>query len=133
MQGGSDDQDLVTGINVTPLVDITLVLLIIFMVTATFVSEQGLQVNLPKAATQEAAPSPAITVSLGAQGELLLMKKPVDLKELARQMSREVRIDPAVKVLVRAHKDLPYYRVAEVLDAIKGAGVAKAALAMDKK
>jgi len=133
MQAGSDDQDLVTGINVTPLVDITLVLLIIFMVTATFVSEQGLQVNLPKAATQEAAPSPAITVSLGAQGELLLMKKPVSLKELAIQMGREVRIDPAVKVLVRAHKDLPYYRVAEVLDAIKGAGVAKAALAMDKK
>ncbi len=74
MQGGDND-DLVTGINVTPLVDITLVLLIVFMVTATFVSEQGLQVVLPKVATQENAPTPAITVSIGSKGELRIMKK----------------------------------------------------------
>ena len=133
MQSGGDDSDLVTGINVTPLVDITLVLLIIFMVTATFVSEQGLQVSLPKVATQENAPTPAITVTLGPKGELKIMKKDADLEGLRRQMEVEARLNPAVKVLVKAHKDLSYERVAAVLDAIKLAGVQKVALAMDRK
>jgi biopolymer transport protein ExbD len=133
MQGGPDDGDLVTGINVTPLVDITLVLLIIFMVTATFVSEQGLQLALPKVATQENALSPAITVSIGSKGELRIMKKDTDLAGLQKQMEIEVRANPAVKVLVKADKSVVYETVAKVLDAIKLGGVQKVALAMDRK
>jgi biopolymer transport protein ExbD len=133
MQSGGDDNDLVTGINVTPMVDITLVLLIIFMVTATFVSEQGLQVNLPKVATQEDAPTPAITVTLGPKGELMLMKKGTDLAGLRKQMEIESRINPAVKVLVKVDASQTYGKVAEVLDAIKLGGVQKVALAMDRK
>jgi biopolymer transport protein ExbD len=131
--GGGGDEDLVSGINVTPLVDITLVLLIVFMVTATFVSEQGLQVTLPKVATQESAPTPAITVAIGKDGQLRLMKQDVDLGTLAAQMAKEARLDANVKVLVKAHKDLPYETVAKVLDAIKQGGVQKVALAMDRK
>jgi biopolymer transport protein ExbD len=133
MQASNDDDGIVQGINVTPLVDITLVLLIIFMVTATFVSEQGLQVQLPKVATRENAPTPAITVTLGAKGELKIMKKDTDLEGLRRQMAVEVGLNPAVKVLVKAHKDCSYLQVAEVLDAIKLGGVNKVALAMDRK
>ena len=133
MQSGSEDGDLVTGINVTPLVDITLVLLIIFMVTATFVTEQGLQVNLPKVQARETAPTPALTITLGKDGGLRLMKLDVDVAGLRANLAREVQINPNIKVLVRAHKDLPYERVAEVLDAVKLAGVQKAALAMDRK
>jgi biopolymer transport protein ExbD len=133
MQSSNDDQEVVTGINVTPMVDITLVLLIIFMVTATFVSEQGLKVNLPKVATRESAPTPALSVSVGQTGQLRLMKKDVTLDELGKQMALEVKLDHNVKVLVKAQKDLPYYKVAEVLDAIKLAGVSKVALAMDRK
>ncbi|MGD0566064.1 MAG: biopolymer transporter ExbD, partial [Candidatus Goldiibacteriota bacterium] len=77
-----DEQGLVTGINITPLVDITLVLLIIFMVTATFVSERAMEVNLPKSAAKEDAPTPALTVTLGKDGALKLMKKTVTLGEL---------------------------------------------------
>lgn len=132
MQSGEPD-DLVQGINVTPLVDITLVLLIVFMVTATFVNEQGLQVTLPKVATQENAPTPAITVSVGSKGELRIMKKDVDLAGLRAQMAIEAQSNPAVKVLVKAHKDLPYEQLAAVLDAIKLAGINKVALAMDRK
>ena len=133
MQSGEDDSNVVSGINVTPLVDITLVLLIIFMVTATFVSEQGLKVNLPKIVTRENAPSPAITVALDKNGKLRLMKKDVTLEELKTQMALEARLDPTVKILVKVDKDLPYFSVAEVLDAIKLAGVNKVALAMERK
>jgi biopolymer transport protein ExbD len=133
MQSSDDDSGVVSGINVTPLVDITLVLLIIFMVTATFVSEQGLKVNLPKVMTRENAPSPAISVALDKNGKLRLMKKDVTLEELKTQMGLEARLDPTVKVLVKVDQDLPYSNVAAVLDAIKLAGVNKVALAMDRK
>jgi len=133
MQSSDDDSGVVSGINVTPLVDITLVLLIIFMVTATFVSEQGLKVNLPKVMTRENAPSPAISVALDKNGKLRLMKKDVTLEELKTQMGLEARLDPTVKVLVKVDQDLPYSSVAAVLDAIKLAGVNKVALAMDRK
>jgi biopolymer transport protein ExbD len=132
MQGRNEDDELVQGINITPLVDITLVLLIIFMVTANFVSEQGLRVTLPKAATQENAPTPAITVSIGPHGELRMMRKDTDLEGLRKQMALELQADPNVKVLVKAHKDLSYETVAKVLDAIKLGGVSKVALAMDR-
>ena len=133
MQSGGDDNELVTGINVTPMVDITLVLLIIFMVTATFVSEQGLQVVLPKVATQENAPTPAITVSVDSKGALRIMKKDTDLAGLRKQMEIETKLNPSVKVLVKAHKGLAYETLAAVLDAIKLGGVQKVALAMDRK
>ncbi len=131
--GGGDDDGIVSGINVTPLVDITLVLLIIFMVTANFVSEQGLKVQLPKISTQEAAPTPALTVAMNKAGDLVLMKKKVSLEELRAELSRETRLDPNVKVLFKAEKDLSYEQVATVLDAMKLAGVAKVALAMERK
>jgi biopolymer transport protein ExbD len=133
MQSGGGEDDLVQGINVTPLVDITLVLLIIFMVTATFVTEQGLKVTLPKTATEENPPTPALTVVVGKGGALRLMKLTVDLAGLKSNLANEARLNPNVKVLVKADKDLTYGEVAEVLDAVKGAGIQKCALAMEKR
>jgi biopolymer transport protein ExbD len=130
MQASNGDDDLVQGINVTPLVDITLVLLIIFMVTATFVTEQGLKVDLPKAATQEASPTPALTVTLAADGHMRLMKLDVDEQALRADLAHEIQLNPNVKVLVKADKALTYGQVAGVLDTIKLAGVKRCALSM---
>jgi biopolymer transport protein ExbD len=126
-----ENNDTVTGINVTPMVDITLVLLIIFMVTATFVSEQALHVRLPKVLANEKAPTPAITVSVGAKGEIKIMKESSDLDGLRARMTQEAAMDPAVKVLVKADGALPYEKVAEVLGAVKAAGVRNVALAVE--
>jgi biopolymer transport protein TolR len=128
-----DEQMIVSGINVTPLVDIMLVLLIIFMATATFVSERAMEVNLPKSATKENAPTPSLTVTLGKNGELKLMKKSVTLEELRAALANEIRTYPDEKVLFKAERDLPYFKVAEVLEAIKLSGVRKVALAMERK
>jgi biopolymer transport protein ExbD len=133
MNTNDDDQMIVTGINITPLVDVTMVLLIIFMVTATFVSEQALSVVLPKVATRENAPSPAISVSLGKDGQIKLMKKDVSLVELRDKIASEARLDPDVKILVKADKDTSYEKVAELLDTIKLAGVVKVALSVERK
>ena len=133
MQSGGSDDDIVQGINVTPLVDITLVLLIIFMVTATFVTEQGLKVTLPKAATAEMPPTPALTVTVGKGGQMRLMKLTVDMAGLKANLENEVKLDPNVKVLIKADKDLTYGEVAAVLDTVKSAGVDRCALAMDRQ
>jgi biopolymer transport protein ExbD len=133
MQSGGSDDDLVQGINVTPLVDITLVLLIIFMVTATFVTEQGLKITLPKAATAEMPPTPALTVTVAKDGQMRLMKLTVDLAGLKANLENEARLNPNVKVLIKADKDLTYGQVAEVLDTVKSAGIERCALAMEHK
>jgi biopolymer transport protein ExbD len=133
MLPGSNDRGLVTGINVTPMVDITLVLLIIFMVTATFISEQALQVQLPKVVKEEKAPQPALVVTLGAKGELKFNQKDIDLSGLTQQMTVETSVYPEVKVILKADKSIPYEHLAQVLDAIKMGGVQKVALAMDRK
>ncbi len=130
---GSDGRNLVTGINVTPLVDITLVLLIIFMVTATFISEQALQVNLPKVVKEEKAPRPAMVVTMGAKGELKFNQLDTNPEALQKQMAAEVSSDPNVRIIIKADKSVPYERLAVVLDAVKLGGVMKVALAMDRK
>jgi biopolymer transport protein ExbD len=133
MLPNSDDSNLVTGINVTPLVDITLVLLIIFMVTSTFISEQALQVHLPKVIKEEKSPEPALTVTLGEDGELKYNRKNTTLGELTQQMTVETSVNPDVKVILKADKEITYEKLAAVLDAIKLGGVQKVALAMDRE
>jgi len=133
MISSSDGRNLVTGINVTPLVDITLVLLIIFMVTATFISEQAFQVHLPKVIKEENAPQPALTVILGPNGELKFNREEVTLPRLTQQMAVESSVNPDVKVILKAPKEITYEKLAQVLDAIKMGGVTKVALAMERK
>lgn len=121
----------VTGINVTPLVDVILVLLIVFMVTAHFVSNESLKVTLPKAAATEAAVTPAITVTMNDKGEIFLMENAVDLNGLKSTLTREAQMNPAVRVTLAADQGLPYKQVVDALDAIKQAGVKRVALAAE--
>jgi biopolymer transport protein ExbD len=123
------DDGVVTGINITPMVDVMLVLLIIFMVTTQFVSESGLKINLPKAATTEASPTASLMVSLNDQGALFLMEEPVDLNGLRANLEREVGLNPGVRVTVAADGQVSYEQVIGVLDAVKQSGITKVALA----
>lgn len=126
------EDGVVTGINVTPLVDITLVLLIIFMVTAHFVSDTGVKVNLPKAAAAEVNPTPALTLNVGKNGELSLMGQKVDVNGLKANMAREAKLNPGVRVVVAADEALIYKDVVKILDLIKQAGVTRVALSSEK-
>ena len=122
----------IDGINVTPMVDITLVLLIIFMVTATFVADSGLKVNLPKATTTEAAATASLTVTMAKDGRMHLMKDPVDDHGLASNLAREAKLNPGVRVTLAADRSLPYGDVVRILDLIKAAGITRVALASQR-
>jgi biopolymer transport protein ExbD len=116
------------AINVIPLVDIMLVLLIIFMVTAVVQSVKNVPVQMPKAATGVGGPSTAIQLSLDRSGILHLDGQVVDRANAQRMLRESMRRDSTVQVLISADEALNYSRVVEVLDLIRLAGVGRYAL-----
>jgi biopolymer transport protein ExbD len=116
------------AINVIPLVDIMLVLLIIFMVTAVVQSVKNVPVQMPKAATGVGGPSTAIQLSLDRSGILHLDGQVVNRANAQRMLRESMRRDSTVQVLISADEALNYSRVVEVLDLIRLAGVGRYAL-----
>lgn len=127
-----DDDGTVTGINVTPMVDIMLVLLIVFMVTANFVAETGLKVTVPKVQSSEDTTTVSLAVSIDGKGQLFLKGTKVDVNNLRSSLGQQVIINPNVKVTLAADSKLTYQQVADILAAIKEAGVAQVALITQK-
>lgn len=127
--GGGDDGP-VTGINVTPMVDIMLVLLIVFMVTATFVSEAALKVNLPSAANAAPAQERSALVTIGADGAVYLGEKRVAPETLGTLLISNY--GAGARLSVAADKSVPYASVVQVLDAAKGAGITRVSLVASK-
>ncbi len=112
-------------INTTPLVDVMLVLLIIFIITAPLMT-QALKVDLPKANAQALQPKPeAIALSIDESGGLFWNKEPVsDAEALVRMKAAAVR-DEQPPVHLSADKQLTYQRITEVLALLKQAGLSK--------
>jgi biopolymer transport protein ExbD len=119
---------LITGINITPLVDVVLVLLIIFMATAPLIHRRTLQVNVPKAKHNEPKATAALQIQYTEAREILLDGKSFTPEDLTRELTLRFRTDPALHVSVAADRALPYGDVVELLDAVRGVGVRKVAL-----
>lgn len=123
-----DDEDAITGINVTPLVDITLVLLIIFMVTTSYIVKAAIEVDLPKAATGRETQPTTLSVTLTRQGDLYLNDRPTSEEALAAHVRTELNRNPNLQALISADTELPYGRVVWLIDLIKQLGVRRYAL-----
>jgi biopolymer transport protein ExbD len=123
----------ITGINVTPLVDIVLVLLIIFMATAHMIAERSLKMNLPRAAHTEETPTPAVQVVLAADRTLSLNGHAVTRETLDSNLAQMVRLDPGLRVTLGADKSVDWDSVAGILDDIKGAGVTRLSAQVTQK
>ena len=109
-------------INVTPLVDVILVLLLVFMVTAPMMS-RGIDVSLPVADQPKNAPEDRVTVSVNAEGRVFIADKPVHLALLEETLRNLVGGREGSVVYLRADEGLRYGKVIEVVDLIKKAGV----------
>lgn len=123
----------ITDINVTPLVDVTLVLLVIFMVTASLVFTRALPVNLPKSDTSEAAVQTSWVVVVKKGGGFMLNGRKMSVSELSGKMRSEAKINPALKVDLAADEGLSYGKVVGALDLLKKQGVKRVVLSVNSR
>jgi biopolymer transport protein TolR len=130
--GANEDDDEITGINVTPLVDIVLVLLIIFMVTANFIVRETVEVDLPRAANGGETVQGLVNVVLDKEGKLFFDGAEVPEDELQRKVAEAVAKDKDTRAIISADQSLPYGRVMRLIDVVKGQGIAKFALNIEK-
>jgi biopolymer transport protein ExbD len=133
MAGSAQENDEeITGINVTPLVDIVLVLLIIFMVTANFIVRETVEVDLPRAANGGETVQGLVNVVLDKEGKLFFDGTEVSEADLSAKVAEQVARDKDTRAIISADQSLPYGRVMRLIDVVKGQGIAKFALNIEK-
>ena len=117
-------------INVIPLVDVTLVLLVIVLTTATFISTGQIPVDLARADATNAAPTEPITITITSSGEIFLNGDPLPQEAIVGELQG---FPPETLVLVRADRVIQLERFVEVVDDVRGAGLTKISLAVEQK
>jgi biopolymer transport protein ExbD len=128
----SQEDDEITGINVTPLVDIVLVLLIIFMVTANFIVRETVEVDLPRAAHGGETVQGLINVVMDKDAKLFFDGAEVSEQELTRRVDEAIKKDPETRAVISADQSINYGKVMRLIDLVKGQGIAKFALNIQK-
>lgn len=130
----SDDR-VFAEINITPLTDIFLVLLIIFMVTSSVIvnsasgAKSGIKVNLPKGSSADVMPSSKdVSVAVLSDGRFILAGDTVDAAQLKKAFSDAASKDAATLVVVQADEGVPHGKVVEVMELAKAAGLAQLAI-----
>lgn len=133
MKSDFDNNESIAEINVVPLVDIILVVLIIFMVTAPMFIKPTINVNLPKAASGDQTAPSKLNIALTADGRINLNGTFVEEGVVRQKALDEVAKNADVQAIIAADKDVPHGKVVGLLDIVKSAGVKKFAISIDKK
>jgi biopolymer transport protein ExbD len=130
---GDPDDDLISGINVTPLVDVVLVLLIIFMVTATYIVRAAIEVDLPRAAHGGETVGTVLSVVVTKGGDLFLDGVRLGEEDLVSRTRAAVAKDADTRAVISADRAAQHGSVVRVIDLVKGAGVARFAIHIEKE
>jgi biopolymer transport protein ExbD len=126
----ANDDEMITGINVTPLVDITLVLLVILMVTASYVTSRAIPVDLPKAATGEGTPT-TLTISIDENGKTFLDAEAISDTALRAKIKAVHDADPETRAIIAADGRTNHSNVIHVIDLLRGENVTRFAMNVD--
>lgn len=127
-----DDAEPYDEINITPMVDLTLVLLIIFIIMTT-AAIQGITVDLPKASSQRSlAESKTKAITITADGTIFLDTYPVTMSELESRLGAYYAADPRLPVVIRGDSLVQYQRVMDVLDMVGRIGISQVGLVTQK-
>jgi biopolymer transport protein ExbD len=128
----TDGDDPITGINVTPLVDITLVLLIIFMVTASYIVKDAIEVDLPRAAEGGETVGPTLAFALDRDGTLHLDGQPIARDAARAAVRAALARSPEARALIGADKAVPHGEVVSLIDLVKSEGLTRFAIQVER-
>ena len=118
-------------INVTPMLDVVFIMLIFFIVTASFVKESGLEVNRPEAATAVKQEKANILVAIGANNEIWINRRRVDPRQVGPNIRRLKAENPQGSVIIQADKQAAVNTLVQVMDASRAVGVFDISLAAE--
>jgi biopolymer transport protein ExbD len=130
LPGGDDDE--IGYINITPMVDVLLVLLVIFMVTANFLKQESVNINLPKVNAADPNVAQSIQVALTKDNKLLMEGIDTTEEALVRKLSQESKYRPNMRVTLSADERLAYGSIARVMGLIRQSGVTRIALSVKR-
>ena len=131
--GNGDDDPVMADINVTPLVDVMLVLLIIFMIAAPML-HQGIEVALPRAEAQplQMRMEDPLVLSIDRDGKIFLRETPVEIEDLVDQIKAQTESRGDDAVFLKGDREVPYGKIVEVLDVLHRGGIVHVGMVTDQ-
>lgn len=135
LKSNSDDTPFLSDINMIPLIDVALVLLIIFMIITPYMVLNSLKVQLPKSASSQNLPTDNITITVNADGSVMLDNAPVAIASLTVSVrrAREMKTPPRKFAVINADKRVTVDTLVDVMDKVKNGGVPHVALTVKPK
>lgn len=131
---GGGDNETIAEINIVPLVDIVLVVLIIFMVAAPLVMQPKIDITLPKSSSTDIDKSKKpMKITIGGKGEIFVNNKEISLDDLKNESLSEVQKNPDVSAILVADKAVTLEMVTDVIDTVKSQGLKKVAFSIQKR
>lgn len=127
-----DDMGPISAINVTPFVDVVLVLLVIFMVTAPVLMKDAIGLHLPKASASEAAALNPLGIAVTKQGQILVNGQLADPANVTLQVKAALQANPDVQALISADADARHGDVVRAIDLVKSAGLTRFAIQIER-
>ncbi len=131
---GGGDNEVIAEINIVPLVDIVLVVLIIFMVAAPLVMQPKIDITLPKSSSTDIDKSKKpLKITIGGKGEIFVNNKELSLEDLKAESQSEFQKNPEVSAILVADKSVTLEMVTDVIDTVKSQGLKKVAFSIQKR
>ena len=125
----TDDE---SDLNITPMLDVVFIMLIFFIVTATFIKQAGVDVLRPEASTWQQKPTVSVLVAISENGEIWIDKKRVDAAAVRAQIERLHAENPKGGLVIQADRHAKYEQLKTVLDAARAANLTEVAVATEQ-
>ena len=124
---------LITGINITPLVDVVLVLLVVLMVVSTYIVAQAMKVELPRSATLDEVNQNPLTLTILRDGRILLNDREIIEAEVQEELFLAFRRSPDLPMIISADRAVPHGRVVQFVDEARRVGATRFAIKVEEE